>query len=46
MNILAQAMSVSHQGYVFRWTEPNWGWFFLGVIVGLLVHALIAHWGK
>lgn len=32
------------QGYrsvqVFVWSDPNWGWFFLGVVAGMLVMAL------
>lgn len=33
-----------HHPTYFVWTDPNWGWFFLGIIVGFLVHCCIARW--
>ena len=26
----------------FQWSDPNWGWLFLGMVVGLLVHAALS----
>ena len=28
-------------GQPFFWNNPNWGWFFLGVILGFLAHSTI-----
>jgi hypothetical protein len=41
MIVFAQAAERVGHGQPFYWNNPNWGWLFLGMIIGVLIHAAI-----